>query len=125
MHADFVRQARRGAIVKALRAAHFLDYLPTDQGLVKVEGEEANLWPAGGHRVDPSWAAAKEGWMQPLEVKKGSLAGQVAWKPLPCDWSRLNTLRKMEAASKEQAARNEEAVSKGVIVTARSHGVLL
>ena len=122
MHADFVRQARRGAIVKALRAAHFLDYLPTDQGLVKVEGEEANLWPAGGHRVDPSWAAAKEGWMQQLGLLDNL---HCLWKPLPCDWSRLNTLRKMEAASKEQAARNEEAVSKGVIVTARSHGVLL
>ena len=35
MRAEFERLARKGSIVAALRAARFLDDLPTQQGLVK------------------------------------------------------------------------------------------
>ena len=97
MHADFVKRAKGGAVVKALRAAHFLDWLPGEGGLVKVNDQDSLLFPAGGHRVDPSWSEPKEAWMQPVLNQ----AGETVAKPLPCDWSKLNKLRK-EAESKKK-----------------------
>ena len=93
MHADFKQRGESGAIIKALRAAHFLDFLPGEHGLQPVSPEEAALYPAGGHRVDPIWSAPKTGWMQPLE-------GRPAFQPLPCDWSALNQLRKQQEGKK-------------------------
>ena len=92
MHADM--RKREGKIVPALRAAHFLDFLPSSEGLVPVSPEEASIWPAGGHRVDPLWSEDKTGWMQPLE-------GSAAFQPLPCDWSDLNRLRREQEGLKE------------------------
>ena len=99
MHAEM--RKREGQIVKALRAAHFLDFLPGSEGLVQVSPEEANLWPAGGHRVDAAWSDPKAGWMQPLEDR-------AAFQPLPCDWSALNQLRQeQEGVKKGQPADSE------------------
>ena len=92
MQADM--RKREGKIVPALRAAHFLDFLPSSEGLVPVSPEEASIWPAGGHRVDPLWSEDKTGWMQPLE-------GSAAFQPLPCDWSDLNRLRREQEGLKE------------------------
>ena len=56
---------------------------------MKVSHQESLLFPAGGHRVDPLWSDPKEAWMQPALNQ----AGEPVAKPLPCDWSQLNSLR--------------------------------
>ena len=98
MHADFQLQASKGVIVKALRAAHFLDFLPSPSGLCQVSQEDALLWPAGGHRIDADWSGPKSDWMQPVEDE----AGRNFFKPLPTDWTKLNELRKEQAGKKSK-----------------------
>ena len=100
MHADFVKRSEGGAVVKALRSAHFLDWLPGDGGLVKVSEEDSLLWPAGGSRVDPSWTETKEAWMQPVVNQ----AGERVPKPFPTDWSVLNNLRSEQENKKKREA---------------------
>ena len=101
MHADFKQRGESGAIIKALRAAHFLDFLPGEHGLQPVSPEEDALYPAGGHRVDPIWSAPKTEWMQPVE-------GRPAFQPLPCDWSALNQLRqRLEGQKPDQVPDSE------------------
>ena len=69
---------------------------------MKVSDQESFLFPAGGHRIDPSWSAPKEAWMQPALNQ----ARETVAKPLPCDWSKLNKLRK-EAEAKQKKAAEE------------------
>ena len=71
VHADFKHQAEKGAMVKGLRQAHFLDYLPTPDGLVPVSQEEANDMPAGSHRLDPTWTEPKADWMETKVLQDG------------------------------------------------------
>ena len=101
MHHSF--RKNEGQIVKALRAAHFLDFLPGSEGLVPVSEEEANLVPAGGHRVDPAWSEPKTAWMQPL-------GDRAAFQPLPCDWSALNQLRHEQEVQKESQPPDSESL---------------
>ena len=104
MHADMVKRAKGGAVVQALRAAHFLDWLPGEGGLVKVSQKDSLLWPAGGHRIDPLWSEPKEAWMEPVLNK----AGQTVAKPLPCDWRKLNSLRRHNEKRKKKAAEEPQ-----------------
>ena len=104
MHADFLRQASKGVILKALRAAHFLDFLPSPSGLCPVSQEDALLWPAGGHRVDASWSASKTEWMEPVEDEEG----RTVFKPQLTDWTRLNELREAQAGQKAKTAAAAE-----------------
>ena len=103
MHANFKQQEEKGAIVKALRQAHFLDYLPTKDGLVPVSQEEATDMPAGSHRLDPTWTEPKADWMETKVLQDG----RGVKRPRPCDWSRLNKLRKAQA-EKAQDEQNQD-----------------
>ena len=104
MHADMEQRAKDGALVKAVRAAHFLDYLPCPSGLLPVTTAEAPMLPAGSHRLEPSWTASKNSWMLPGPVYQG----EVTFKPQPTDWSRLNKLRKELHGKKRKAEALEE-----------------
>ena len=106
MHSDMSQRAG-GALVKAMRAAHFLDFLPCPAGLVPVATAEAQMLPAGSHRLEPSWAASKNSWLLPGPVYQG----EPTFKPQPPDWTRLNKLRKDQQSKKrkEEALEDEDA----------------
>ena len=53
MNEDMVKRAEGGAIVKALRKARYLDFLPAPGGLKPVSPEEDFLFPADSHRAAP------------------------------------------------------------------------
>eukprot|EP00974_Lingulodinium_polyedra_P011755 1134777-Lingulodinium_polyedra.AAC.1 len=66
-----VKRAAGGAVVKAPRAAHFLDWVPGKQGFQPFPELWADRWPATSHRIPVAWAEGKEA----LVAQEGEAGG--------------------------------------------------